>query len=251
MVGDSWARWAHSIGCFDGPSRSVPFGPTRRPALWIRSLGSGCRAMGATSGLAGRRCAMATAARHTAIEQGGAHQRNWWPRRRRRGERGSFPDQRADLAGAGQGFVRCARLRHPEGGAPVEWRRVQGGGEAALHRGRTRQLEGPAHRSEPKGLGHGPETPGRRIVARCANPAGDGQLARHDRASRRFAGDPLSTPGTWRLGTARAADIRQRPRSHSRGHLSDVRRGRIAEEDVGADRRSRTRRGRVIAGGRK
>jgi hypothetical protein len=251
MVGDSWARWAHSIGCFDGPSRSVPFGPTRRPALglglWVVDVGPW-----------GRR---------RVWPGGGAR----WQQQLAilRSNKAALTKEIGGLA-AGDGASGGPSLTSEQ-----IWRE--------LARASFAVLAYVTPRGEPRSSGVVYKVVGRRLYIAVAP---DSLKARHIAPSRKVSvtvpkrrggvlslvapippatvsfratiAHPAGSPETRSalqelggLGTARAADIRQRPRSHSRGHLSDVRRGRIAEEDVGADRRSRRRRGRVIAGGRK
>src|SRR6266536_1954987 len=185
-------------------------------------------------GLPGRRYGDGNSNSSCAIKPGDGRQRRARPTRPgRRQDRGVSPYQRTGLAKGDQGVVRRPQLRHARRGASIERRRLQGGRTATLRGGGARQLEGEACRGERSSCGDGDGPPGRRVVARGADPAGDGQLPRSgDRPRCRLSGDPPAGEGAVEIGAARAACIGQHRRGHPRGRVPHLRRGRLAGDEV-------------------
>src|SRR5215217_1686378 len=165
------------------------------------------------------------------------------PRARRPADSGSS-HHRAGLAAARQGLVCGPQPRHAGGGAPVQWRPLQDGRPAAVHRGRARQLEGAAHRPQRPGRGDGAGAPGRAPVVGGPDPAGNRQLPRdRDRPPGRLATGSPAAQGAGVAAAGRAAGLRPHPRGHPQGLLRDLRRRGFLDAAALPGSRSRPRAG--------
>ncbi len=135
-------------------------------------------------------------------------------------------------------------LCHPVGRATIQRRRLQDRRPTSVRRGRTRQLEGEAHRGQRAGLGDGAGAPGRDPVARFAHPARNRQLPRDGgRAPGRVAGGSLAPRGAGGPAAGGEAGLRLHHRGRPRGRVRDVRAWRLIDEDARSRRRSCTRAG--------